>query len=149
MEEVILRDPSWLYRLVMVAEKKSLYPEMLIYFEKLRKQLMYARSEENCYHGGCKRGTKWLTLAHSYGSDWFAEPYYWCDKHEPHETEGISEKMPIHFDIIRVFRNKGTQKEIGSRIRHALGIKKNRQITEDFALFCFKEWASVKLQKSR
>jgi hypothetical protein len=149
MEEVILLDPSWLYRLVIVAEKQSLYPEMLSYFEKLQKRLMYARSREKCYHAGCKRRAKWLTLAHSYGPDWLPNPYYWCDKHEPQETEGISEKMRIHFDVIRELKNKGAQKEMGALIRHALRIPEGCRITEEFAIFCFDEWLSVKLREEQ
>src|SRR2546427_2457555 len=112
MEQVILRNPSALYRLVAWAKTKSILPRMQRHFEHLRKRLMRARSVEKCDEPDCKRRAKWLTLPLSYSVGWLPQPYYWCSRHGPHEIDGISRKFPIHFDVIRVFRDKRGQKEI-------------------------------------
>jgi hypothetical protein len=137
MEEVFLRNPSWLYGIVKWAENKSIYPEMQSHFEKLRKRLMRARSIERCRDSGCKRRAKWLTLPYSHGLGLLPQPYYWCDEYGPDEMEGISQKLRIHFDVIREFTDKWGQKEIGKHVRHALGITKGTRITEDFAVGFF------------
>lgn len=133
IEQVLLRNPAWLYRLIDWAERESILPKMQSYFGHLRKKLMRARSVEKCDEPDCNRHAKWLTLPHSHPIGWLPQPYYWCDRHGPHETEGISPKFPIHFDVIRVFRDKWGQKEISRCVRHALGIKKGTRITERFA----------------
>lgn len=133
MEQVLLRNPSALYRRVAWAERESILPKMQSHFERLRKKLSRAESVEKCDEPGCKRRAKWLTLPHSYPVGWLPQPYYWCDEHGPHETDGISPKFPIHFDVIRVFRDKWSQKEISKCLRYALGIKKGTRITERFA----------------
>jgi hypothetical protein len=133
MEQVLLRKPVGLYRLIEWAKKESILPKMQRHFEQLRKKLRRARSVEQCHEPGCKWRTKWLTLPHSYPVGWLPEPYYWCDEHGPHETDGISQKFPIHFDVIRVFRDKWGRKEISKCVRHALGVQKGTRITGRFA----------------
>jgi len=144
MEEVILRNPTALYRRIAWAARESILPKMQRRFEQLRKKLRQARNVEKCHDPGCKRGAKWLTLPHSYPVGWLPQPYYWCDRHGPHETEGISPKFRIHFDVIRVFRDKWGQNETSKCIRQALGIKKGTRITATFAKQFFANLSSAR-----
>jgi hypothetical protein len=137
MEQVILRNPSALYDRVEWAENEQILPKMRSPFDQLRKNLKRARSVRKCQGPDCKRRAKWLTLPYSYGLDLLPQPYYWCDRHGPHETGGISQKLRIHFDVIRAFKDKWGQKEIGKCVRHALGIKKGTRITKGFAIWLF------------
>ncbi len=41
--------------------------------------------------------------------------------------------------MIRVFKDKRSQKEVAERIRNAIGMKKGLRITEDFARWFFEE----------
>ena len=137
MEEAMLRNPSELYHLIAWAERESILPKMQRRFQQLRKRLMRARSTEKCQHSGCKRRAKWLTLPYAYGLGLLPQPYYWCDRHDPDETEGISQKLRIHFDVIDLFKDKRGRKEMGKCVRHALGIKKGTRIAEEFAIQFF------------
>jgi hypothetical protein len=71
-----------------------------------------------------------LSVAH-YGV--LPDPYFWCDKHEPSDYAGITEKVPVHFDAIKLFEDKWGQRQICKRVRVACGIHKGTRITEDFA----------------
>jgi hypothetical protein len=143
MEQVLLRKPAGLYCLIEWAERESILPKMQGHFEQLRKKLRRARSVEKCHDPDCKRGAKWLTLPYSYPEGLLPQPYYWCDRHGPHETEGIGPKLPIHFDTIKAFRDNWGQKEISKCIRQALGIKKGTRITEQFAKRFFANLSSA------
>ena len=133
MEQVLLQKPAELYCLVEWAERESILPRMQSHFERLRKKLEHVPSVAKCQGPDCKRGARWLTLPYSYPLGWLPQPYYWCDSHGPGETEGISQKFRIHFDVIPVVKDKWGQKEISKCVRQALGIKKGTRITETFA----------------
>jgi hypothetical protein len=133
LEQVMLRNAPDLYRMVDWAERKTILQDMRDDFDKLRKRLTRARIHEHCCHPRCGKTASWLTLARFYRGGWLPHPYYWCDKHRPSEPDGISNKLPIHFDTIKALRDKRGQRTIHKRLREALGISKGTRITEQFA----------------
>lgn len=133
LEQVMLRNAPDLYRLVDWAERKSILQDMRDHFDKLRKRLTRARIHEDCYHPRCDKTAKWLTLPRYYRGGWLPNPYYWCDKHGPWETDGISPKLPIHFDTIKALSDKRGQRELHKRLREVLGVTKGTRVTEEYA----------------
>jgi hypothetical protein len=108
--------------------------EILAEFNRLLMKLSRARIYKRCREEGCGKRAKWMTLPVD-KKGYLASPYYWCDDHGPWEKErGISEKLPIHFDVIEDFGfDKQGQREIFQEVRGALGIPKGTRITEDKA----------------
>lgn len=133
MEQVMLRRAPDLYRVAAWAEAEGILPKMLKHFALVRQKLEHATVHAHCSDPRCGRKAKSLTLPSFYRGGWLPRPYYWCDKHGPWETEGISPKLPIHFDTIKAFSDKGGQQKIHKKILRALGVKKGTRITEDFA----------------
>ncbi len=80
-----------------------------------------------------------MTLPLDKWGRYWTSPYYWCDEHHPWEKEsGISDKLPVHFDVIKEFGfDKRGQKDIFMHVREALGIKKGTRITEEMAMRFF------------
>ena len=133
LEQVMLRNAPDLYRLADSAKRKSILQDMRDDFDELRKRLTRVRIHAHCRHSGCGKTAKWLTLPRFYRGGWLPDPYYWCDKHDPVESDGISPKFPIHFDTIRELGDKRGQRTIHKRMREALGITQGTRITEEFA----------------
>jgi hypothetical protein len=136
LEQVMLRKAPDLYRIVKWAERKSIFQDMRDDFDELREVLTRARIHVPCCHDGCRKTAKWLTLRRFYRGGWVPDPYYWCDKHGPWESDGISPKFPIHFDTIKAVTDKRGQRTLHKHLREAIGITKGTRITEEFAR-CF------------
>jgi hypothetical protein len=143
LAEVMLRDAPYIYRLAFVSEKKQINTEMLVEFKRLRIMLRRARISTLCREEGCKRKAKWVTLPMDTKMHYLASPYYWCDDHGPwEENPRISNKHPIHFNLIKLFaHNKVGQKAIFKDIKEALGIKRGTRITEEMATSFFDDLA--------
>ncbi|MGA2630974.1 MAG: hypothetical protein ABSG54_12275 [Terriglobia bacterium] len=133
LTQVLLRDASIWVWFESWAEDKPALRKALKEFNRLRRKLRRAPIRAKCYGRDCKRRAKWMTLPLYYRGGYLPRPYFWCDKHEPWEESGISGKLPIHFDVVKVLKDKLGQKQIHRRIREAMGIPKGTKITEKFA----------------
>ncbi len=60
-------------------------------------------------------------------------PFMLCDKHGPGDADFESQKMPIEFDTLSLFKTLHEKRIFCRRIREALGIEKGTRITEEFA----------------
>ncbi len=132
LEEVLLREARvWSWLDSWTEDKPKLKP-LRDEFDRLREKLLQAPLSVRCRQ--CRTTAKWMTLPIDNKGEYLALPYFWCDEHEPWEKlSGISEKRPIHFDILKPLRNKRSQKAIHRCIREALGIKKRTRISEQYA----------------
>jgi hypothetical protein len=134
----MLRDAPYLYRLAAVSAGQADRSEMLVEFNRLRKQLRRARIHKYCRGKDCEKRAKWMTLPTDWKGRHLARPYYWCDGHEPWEEDGVSDKLPVHFDVIKRFRfDKRGQKIIFRKVRSALGIQEGTRLTEEKAIRFF------------
>jgi hypothetical protein len=130
----MLRDAPYLYRLAAVSADDAERKTMLAEFDRLRLMLRRARIHGNCYKDGCAKRAKWMTLPIDQAGRYWASPHYWCNDHGPWGESGISDKLPVHFDVIKQFRyDKSGQKDIFRQVREALRIKKGTRITEEMA----------------
>lgn len=130
VEEVMLRDAPYLYQLALFAQDKPRLSNFLTEFNRLRKKLHLAPIHFSCMEKHCRRRVSWMTLPASPKYGILPRPYWWCDKHDPWETTGITPKIPIHFDIIRRFNDKGGQRLVFRKVKNALGFKTGARITE-------------------
>ena len=73
----------------------------------------------------------------------WADAYYWCDVDGPWEKSGISEKLPIRFDVITYGSDKLDRKTLFVSVREAIGIQKGKRITERFAMDFFKRLGTL------
>ena len=134
----MLRDAPHLYRLAAVSKDKPERAQMLKEFNLLRSKLGRARIFVRCGAEGCGRTARWMTLPVDKKGRFWASAYYWCDEHEPWQVSGISDKLPVHFDVIREFRfDEPGQLEIFRKVKGALGIRKGTRITEEMAINFF------------
>jgi hypothetical protein len=137
-EEIMLRDAPHLYRTAFNARQSSGFwgKEFLAEFNRLRSKLVQVKVTATCRE--CSKPARWLTLPVDKEGRYWTAPYYWCDHHEPWEKHGISEKLPIHFDVITKFVDKRSQHDVHVELRQVLGVPQGTRITEAFALEFFK-----------
>lgn len=132
MEQVMLRNAPDLYEIAGWATDKPQLDSLLREFNHLRRALQEAPIVVSCAKSGCKRHPETMTLPIGPDRYYWPAPYFWCRKHEPWEKDGISPKLPIHFDTLDSFRDKKNRSAVHKSVLAAYGIKK-ASITERFA----------------
>jgi hypothetical protein len=74
-----------------------------------------------------------MTFEQATGGGYLPYPFWWCRKHGPDDPDFESEKMPIDFAAMDLFRTVHEKRIFCRHIRKALGIKKGTRISETFA----------------
>ena len=83
LEHVMLREASVWAWLENWAENKPNLEPMLREFRGRRRKLSRAPIHAKCSEETRKRTAKWLTLPIDQSGNYWASPYFWCDKHDP------------------------------------------------------------------
>jgi hypothetical protein len=95
LEEGVLRDVPYLYRLAEVSRKKAIREELVQAFDALRQKLHLAQIHTRRNENARKRRAKWLTLPQNNKGQLGTTAYFWCDDHDPWEKHGISQKFKL------------------------------------------------------
>lgn len=134
VEQAMLCDAPRLYSLMQWARKDGIrgLKNALREFDALRQKLRKVAVKVNCERSGCGATARWMTLPFDRDGDYGLSPDYWCEEHEPSEG-GVSEKYPIHFDVIRRMKTKGEQTSIFKQLKIVFGIAVGTRITRAFA----------------
>jgi len=141
IEQAMLRDAPHLYQIMDWTKDEDItrLKNALQDFDILRKKPRQVRVTKECAQKSCHRTPRSMTFPIDKEGCERPAPYYWCDKHDPWERSGISEKYPIHFDVIRLMNTKYEKKSIFEQIKIVIGIVKGTRITREFARKFFAE----------
>src|SRR4029453_12635366 len=121
IEEAVLRDAPSLYKIMDWAIKKDIVQlrGAVRDFNILRRKLLNAPITAKCAQSGCQRIPRSMTFPIDNEGFCHPSPYYWCEKHEPWQRSGISQKYPIHFDAIKQMKTKFEKESIFKKLKIA------------------------------
>jgi hypothetical protein len=135
VEQAMLRDAPKLYDRIEWARRERIpwLKNAVQDFDLLREKLRFAAITATCAQPGCGTTASYMTLPIDRKGSLHPSPYYWCDKHEPWERSGISEKRVIHFDAIKQMKTEKEKQDMFKEIRKSIGIAVGTRITREFA----------------
>jgi hypothetical protein len=135
VEQAMLRDAPRLYGLMKWAHEQSIsgLKNAVQDFDILRRKLRQAPVTAHCAQSGCQGTPCSMTFPVDKEGWCRVTPYYWCEKHEPWQRSGISQKYSIHFDAMRLMKTKFEKETIFRKLKIVFGIAPGTRITKEFA----------------